>query len=105
MPSLQPITFGNSIAITVAAASAVVALPTPRGDQVIISSPAANGVNFIAFGAVGTVVVIPTGTPANGLPVLPNSARYYSIPPGATHIATIGVAANTLYVTVGDGGL
>lgn len=105
MPSLQPITFGNSVAITVAAASAVVALPTPRGDQVIISSLAANAIAFIAFGSAAAVVVIPTGTPANGLPVLPNSARYYTIPPGATHIATIGTVANTLYVTVGDGGI
>lgn len=105
MPSLSPTTFGATKAITVAAASAVVTIPTPRGSQVMIKSLAANAVAFIAFGDASTVVAPPTGTQQNGYPVLPGTTEMFTVAPGATHIATIGTVANTLYMTSGDGGV
>src|SRR5882757_7694149 len=103
MPSLAPLTPGGSIAITVAATSAAVALPILRGDQIVISSLAANAVAFIAFGISTLTVVAPTGTQQNGFPILPGTAQTFTVPPAATHIATIGTAANTLYMSAGDG--
>lgn len=103
MPALAPFTPGSSIAITVAATSAAVALPTKPGDQVLISSLAANAIAYIAFGASTLTVVIPTGTAANGVPILPGTQRVFTVPANATHIASIGTLNNTLIVTAGDG--
>lgn len=103
MPSLAPLTPGSNIAITVAATSAAVALPLLYGDQIMVTSPAANAIAFIAFGISTLTVVIPTGTNRNGVPILPGTVNVFTVPPAATHIATIGTVANTLYVTGGDG--
>lgn len=103
MPSLEPFTPGSSIAITVAATSAAVALPTKPGDQVRIASLSGNAIAYIAFGISTVAVVAPTGTASNGVPILPGSVEIFTVPPNATSIATIGTAANTLYVTAGDG--
>lgn len=103
MPALQPITVSSTIAITVAATTANVALPTPQADQVMITSPSSNAIAFIAFGIAGVAVVIPTGTKSNGIPILPGTAQVFTVTPPFTNIATIGTAANTLYVTCGDG--
>lgn len=103
MPALEPITPSNSIAITVAATTASVALPTPVGNQVVVSSPSSNAIAFIAFGAAANTVVIPTGTQQNGFPILPGTAQTFTIGNGQTNIATIGTAANTLYVSSGNG--
>lgn len=103
MPSLQPMTPGATIAITVAATTAAVAIPTPLGNQVIISSLAANAIAFVNFGISTVAVVIPTGTKQNATPILPGTVQTFTIPADATHIATIGTAANTLYVTSGNG--
>lgn len=104
MPSPAPMTPANTIAITVAATTATVALPTPSGDQVVITSPAANAIAFIAFvKAVGDPVAIPTGTKQNGVPILPGTAQTFTRGDAQLFIATIGTAGNTLYVTCGDG--
>jgi hypothetical protein len=103
MPALAPFTPGNSVAVTVSATSAVTTLPTTHGDQVRVSSLAANAISFIAFGISTTTVVIPTGTSANGIPVLPGTIETFTVPPGTTSVAVIGTAANTLYFTCGDG--
>ncbi len=100
---ILPLTFGETVAITVAATTAAVILPTPLGNQVVVSSLAANAIAFIAFGASTVAVVIPTGTEQNGFPILPGTAQTFTVPANATHIATIGTAANTLYVTSGNG--
>lgn len=102
MPATSPFTPSKSIAITVAATSAAAALPTLGGDQCMVSSLAGNAIAFIAFGISTVAVVVPT-TQTNGIPILPGTQRVFTIPPGATHIATIGTAANTLYVSTGDG--
>jgi len=103
MAAIDPFTPGGSFAITVASSSAAVALPTKTGNQIRISSLAANAVAFFAFGSSTLTVVIPTGTQANGMPILPGTSVVVTVPANATYIATIGTAANTLYVTSGDG--
>lgn len=102
MPATSPLTAGNSIAITVTASSAASALPTLHGDQVMVSSLSGNAIAFIAFGTASTTVVIPT-TSTNGIPILPGTVQAFTVPPGTTHVAVIGTAANTLYFTCGDG--
>jgi hypothetical protein len=69
----------------------------------MVTSLAANAIAYVAFGLSTGTVVIPTGTPQNGTPVLPGTQRVFTIPPGATHILTIGTVANTLIATRGDG--
>lgn len=103
MPSLAPMTPGNSIAITVAATSAAVALPSKYGDQIMISSLAGNAIAYIAFGISTVAVVAPTSTAQNGVPILPGTVQTFTVPGNATHIASIGTVANTLYITGGDG--
>lgn len=113
MPALAPFTPANTVAITVTASSAVTALPVAtatglpttaaHGDQVRISSLSGNAICYIAFGISTTTVVIPTGTAANGVPILPGTVETFTIPPGITSIAVIGTLNNTLYVTCGDG--
>ncbi len=98
-----PLTPGETVTITVSATSAVVALPTPTGNQIVVSSLSANAIAFIAFGSSSLTVVIPTGTERNGFPILPGTAQTFTVPANATHIGTIGTAANTLYVSSGDG--
>jgi hypothetical protein len=103
MPALAPMTPSSTIAITVAAATANVALPTPAADQVMITSPSGNAIAFINFGIAGVTVVIPTGTKQSAIPILPGTAQTFTVTPPFTNIATIGTAGNTLYITCGDG--
>ena len=103
MPALAPFTPSNTKAITVAATTANLTLPTPRGDQVMVSSLAANAVAFIAFGDSTVTVAAPTGTQSSGIPILPGTQKVFTVPPYATYIASIGTANDTLYVTSGDG--
>lgn len=98
---LNPFTPGNSILATVAATSAQLTLPG-TGLQVMVSSLAANAIAYVAFGTDPTVV-IPTGTAANGVPILPGTQRIFTIPSGTVKVATIGTVANTLIFTRGDG--
>lgn len=102
MPALAPFTPGNSKAITVAATTANLALPT-GGDQVMITSIAANAIVYINFGDSTVTAVAPTGTASASFPVLPGTTPIFTIPIGATHIATIGTSPNPLVVTRGDG--
>ena len=100
MPATSPFTPGSSILITVAATSAAITMPTTKGDQIVISSLAANAIAYVAF---GSSVVIPTGTAANGFPILPGTVNVLTVPPGATQLSTIGTVANTLIASFGDG--
>lgn len=102
MPALAPFTPGSTKIITVAATTANLTLPV-GGDQVMISSLSANAIAFVNFGDSTVTVVIPTGTQQAGTPILPGTQTILTVPIGATSIATIGTAANTLYVTRGDG--
>lgn len=93
-----PNTAGTKV-ITVAATSAAVTLPFQAVDQqIMISSLAANGIAFVEFGISTVSAAVTTGTP-----ILPGKAYVFTVAPTATHIATIGTVANTLYVTSGAG--
>lgn len=102
MPSLAPITPGNSVAISVTASSVATLIPASQGDQIMVTSPAANAIAFIAFGISTTTVVIPTTT-TNGCPILPGTVQTFTVPPTNTHVAVIGSVSSTLYFTRGDG--
>ncbi len=102
MPALAPFTPANTVAIAVTASSVATVLPVRGGDQIIVTSPVANAIAFIAFGIASTTVVIPTTT-TNGCPILPGTAQTFTVPPGNTHVAVIGSVSSTLYFTVGDG--
>lgn len=102
MPALAPFTPGNSIAVSVTATSAYTALPTGHGDQIMVSSPVANAIAFIAFGISTTTVVVPT-TSTNGCPILPGTVQVFTVPPGVTGVSVIGSTSSTLYFTAGDG--
>lgn len=99
---LNPFTPGQTIAVSVTAASAATALSTLKGNQVVVASPAANNIAFVAFGTASTTVVIPT-VATNGYPILPGTKETLTVPPGATHVAVIGSVSSTLYFTGGDG--
>ncbi len=99
---LNPFTPGQTIAVTATGASVATALPTTKGNQVMVSSPGTNGIAFIAFGISTTTVVIPT-TATNGTPILPGSIQLFTVPASATHVSVIGTLNNTLYFTAGDG--
>jgi len=100
---INQFTPGNSIVATVATSSAAITLPG-SGNQVMVSSLAANAIAYVAFSATTPTVVIPTGTAANGVPILPGQQRIFTIPTGTALVATIGTAGNTLVFTRGDGG-
>jgi hypothetical protein len=99
---MNPFTPGSTIAVSVTATSAATALPTLRGNQVMVSAPAGNVIAFIAFGVSNTTVVVPT-TQTNGCPILPGTVQVFTVPSTATHVSVIGTVASTLYFTAGDG--
>lgn len=85
--------------ITVAATTAAVQLAQPGTDQqIMVSSLAANAIAFVEFGPSTIAAAVATATP-----ILPGRVYTFSVGPDTTHIATIGTAANTLYVTSGAG--
>lgn len=89
--------YQGTATITVAATSAAVALNKGGvNQQVVVSSLAANAIAFIEFGSSTVAAAV-----ASGFPILPG--RVYTFTTTATHIATIGTAANTLYVSSGMG--
>ena len=98
----------ETVALTVGTASANVAFSNANADlvQALFVNVGANVV-YINLGTDNTVsaAVPASGTPASGIPLLPNSALVLAIGT-ATYIAAIsGVAGNTLFVTVGSGGI
>lgn len=95
-------TVGSTTPITVAATTAAVALPAGMNDTdrtVRLAAPADNaGPVFVAFGVSGVTTAV-----ATGMPILPGTVEVFMPGTNVTHIATIGDAADTLYVTVGEG--
>lgn len=101
MVAVSPFTpkVAGSKTITVAATTAAVQLAFPSVDQqVMVTSVAGNAVAFIEFGISTQTAVVLTSCP-----ILPGTVNMFTIGPTVTHIATIGTAGNTLYVTCGDG--
>ena len=96
MPALAPFTPGTTVSLAVTGTTGRVAV-TGNGDQVLVSSLAANAIAFIKMGD-STVTAAVTDTP-----ILPGTVQVFTIPSGATNIAAIGTASTTLYFTRGDG--
>ena len=99
---------GNTVALTVGIASASIALQLPGGltkwtYQCLVTNSGAN-MAFVAFGASGIVAAIPVaGTPANGVPIAPNSTRAFTVNSGQYIAAIASATGNTLYATAGVG--
>lgn len=92
----------TTIAITVGVATATTKLPVGGGRQVMLLNRGSADIAFNLGGSAITVA-LPTGA-AGGAIVSPGAYLVVTTPEGATHIATIsGTAAQTLYVTCGDG--
>ena len=70
--------------LSVSGTTASVALALAGPQTVMVSSPAANAVAFIEFGTSAVAAVSTTGTP-----ILPGTARVFSVPGNATHVAAI----------------
>ncbi len=88
----------GTVSRTVSGSSQVVALAKTGVPQtVLVTSPTANAIAFIEFGASDAAAVA-----ATALPILPGTVMTLSIAPSVTHMAAIG-SAGTLYVTCGHG--
>lgn len=101
----QPVFFSNSntSALTVEVTTGNIAIGG-AGDQVVLVNSGAN-VAYVNFGTDNTVAAaIPvSGTPASGMPLLPNSRTVFSLG-SATFLAVIASATgNTLLLTPGWG--
>lgn len=86
---------GTTQSVSVGTSSAVTALGGNEG--VMISNTGAN-IGYVLFGTASAVATV-----NNAMPVFPNQTIIYTIPPGATHIATIAAVATTFSVTIGAG--
>lgn len=92
----------TTIAITVGTSSSTTKLPVGGGRQVMLCNRGTADI-FFNLGGSNVTVAVPTGT-AGGCPIPPGAIATFTTPEGATHIACIsGTAAQTLYVTTGDG--
>lgn len=89
-----------TVVVTVAASSAAAALgvTTDSRTTLRLAAPADNtGPVFVTFGGSGATAT------TTSMPILPGATEPFYPPAGTTHIATIGTASDTLYVTVGEG--
>lgn len=93
-----PMTAGT-VSRTVTNSTANVALAKTGNPQtVMIVSISTGNIAFIEFGD-STV----TASASTGTPVLPGSIVVFTIGASVTHIAAIGSATTTLYITCGHG--
>lgn len=95
---LNPFTPGTTVSRAVTGTTANVALPTTRGNQIVVASVSTNAIGFIKFGADSTVTAAVTD-----YPILPGTKETLTVPPGMTYVAAIGTTGTTLYFTAGDG--
>jgi precorrin-3B methylase len=87
----------GSVSLAVTASAQAMGLPVlaQEGGSVRLVNVGTQPV-YIAFTGTATV--------ANSMPILANTERTFSIPPGTTAISAIaGATGSTLYATVGDG--
>jgi hypothetical protein len=94
---LVPIVIGNTNSLSVTNVSARVAIPTPKGNQIVVSSAADNDQCYIAIGDSSV-----TATTA-GYPILPGTQQTLTVLPSQTHVAAITATTATLQITTGDG--
>jgi hypothetical protein len=105
-PAVTPQDEGT-IPILVGVASARVALSAALGDQFELYN-SGSAVVFIRWGTVAVAATTGTASAtaptAGSYPVAPGAILLVTRPPAATHLAHIsGTAAQTLYVTPGNG--
>ncbi len=95
---LVPFTPGASVSVSATTSTSSVALPSTKGNQVLIYAPAANAAAFIKFGASDVEAAV------TDIPIPPGFNRIFTIPPGTTHVAGITASSTgTVYLTCGDG--
>jgi hypothetical protein len=86
----------KTVTIAVTAASAATALATSTIQYRLYNAGA--GTVFFNFGDSGATAAVASATP-----IAPGNTEIFTPKPGVTHIATIGSAGATLYVTPGEG--
>lgn len=91
----RPLPAGTT-AISVTTSSAATPLPANTMQYRLFN--AGSGQVSFEFGTSGVTASASTGTP-----IPAGATEVFSVLPGVTHIATIGSAAATLYVTAGEG--
>lgn len=93
-----PVSAGT-VNLAVTGTTARVALAkTGIPQTVMVTSPSGGNIAFIEFGDVTATAVAATGTP-----ILPGAILIFTVAPTVTHMAAIGSATTTLYVTCGHG--
>jgi len=110
---------GNTVAITVTGSSSTaVQVPSGQGAGLgsgnymltvvgttnifFVATPPVIG-SAITTAATAAAAVIPTGSPANGVPLLGGSAQTITLAPGSWITTIAGATGSTLYITPGDG--
>ncbi|MGY6240550.1 hypothetical protein [Burkholderia ambifaria] len=84
-----------SLAVTASAQNMGLPVDAVEGGSIRMVNIGTQAVYF-SFGGTATV--------ANSMPILPNTEKTFSIPPGTTAISAIaGATGSTLYATLGDG--
>ncbi len=103
-PTAVFFTAANTAALTVTATSANVAIPVGGDGHLLLTNDGTNIV-YIALGTDNTVAAaIPVnGTPANGIPLLPNTQMQIFAGTGTYIAAIAGATGNTLFITPGYG--
>lgn len=91
----KPISVGSAT-VSVTTSSAATALPAASLQYRLYN--AGSGTVFFNFGGSGATAAVATGTP-----IPTGSTEVFSTQPSVTHIACIGDATATLYVTAGEG--
>lgn len=98
MPALAPISPGGTAILAVIGTTGRVSIAAlGNGDQIMVTSQSSNAPAFIKFGDATVAATV------NDTPILPGTVQTFTIPPGATNVAAIGVVATNLYFTRGDG--
>jgi hypothetical protein len=100
--SMRPLYLGlpsQTISVGIASAATLLNGASSQGPRQIELQNAGSVPVFVAFGSSGVTTSV-----AAGYPVLAGQSKVVSIPPNASHIATIsGTASQTLYITQGEG--
>ncbi len=94
---LVPIVIGGSASLDFTTSSERVAIPTPKGNQLIITSSAYNPKCFINVGGDDVEATL------SDYPVLPGTQQTITILPSQTHFAAISLDDGVIEITTGDG--
>lgn len=92
----RPLKPTSNVTVTGASARVAIDKADAGGSVRVVNSGAA--VSFVEFGDSTVVAAV-----ATSFPVLANSVETFFLEKSQTHVAAIGTAGNTLYVTAGVG--